>query len=675
MNALHLQLRGSPGVSTAGGGSLSIRTLQLGFVAELTSCYGGIPSDITTTTSTTSTTSTTPAPGTTTTTTAAPGISGYCWKRLKLVPPELEDPGIQPEGCQAFPLDGNQALGPGVLGWLEPSPDAVGWIIVAYEGIAGPCPTTTTTSTTAPPCTGGCNWTYSTSTKLWTLDSNTCGSNAVITEFCPTGGVAREFTSTLAGFLGTDCESLDGSWTWTYSSGYVWYGSLNGIASTFEVDPSDSSVVLTFATDGGDVTYTGTIACSGEWTLTADDTTACTGAPSEITMTPVVPTVTNCGCYYPDFCPTCSGTQTTTTDCFANVTSYGNHPQCNTTTTAAPGPGGCNGGNCEWKSYPVSGWVKIYDPCGTICPCATPGGGLGPQDCSPGGPTLTPCASPPPPPPCTGNCLWVWGDASTGWILKTNSCTGGGFLGCNCSPPTIAGTVCGTEQFTPCVGNSTTNTSTTAPPLTCVGRCYWCWSGSAWTFDRTDCIGCLCSMPQYDGTDVGEVGMTACESIITTTTTTTSTTSTTSTTTTTTHGGPCCYVLTACTLWPSNDPAVVCACSEIGTQACFYPNSPNSCPASFVSWCQVGVETMTWTRTAVYSNWAACEAGCATGPAPTTTTTTTTTTAAPGAFNWCCNFPPLATCGTLACTGSTLGTGYADFTCGGNCPGGVCPPC
>jgi len=641
LQSLTTQLRGSPGVSTAGAGSLSIRTLQLGFAAEITSCYGYLPPGVTTTTSTTtsttSTTSTTAPPGTTTTTTTPPVSSGYCWKRLKLDDGEFIDPAVQLTGCQAYPLDGNQALGPGVVAWLEPSPDAVGWVIVDYVGVPGiVCPTTTTsTTTTRPPCTGSCTWTYSASTKSWTLTADTCGTNNVVTSYCTGTGMARQFTATISGFTGTDCTVLNGSWTWTYTAGDTWYGTLNGIASTLVVDPSTSDATVTFQNNGTDTTYTGTIACSGDLILSVGVSSACTAAPSTITLLPVAATVTGCGCAYPDFCPSCTGTQTTTTACFPDLVSYGTPPQCNTTTTTLP-PTGCTG-NCEWKAYPVYGWVRTYNPCLPSCPCSTPTGT--PTICDPTA-TTTPCVSPPPPPPCTGTCTWKWGNVDTGWVLQSSTCSGG-TSGCNCARPTYAGGTCDETAYTSCTG---ADTGTTPPPGVCTGRCYWCWSGTAWTFDNTTCVGCVCPTPSYSGTTVGEVGMTTCFSPTTTTSTTTTTTTT--TTSTTTLPPYCCIYLTGDRT--GMGPSALCSPGTFCTLTNNYPLG-GSCVAGTTGSMAVGggVSCDYIVVSGSYSGAAACNAVCAYS-GTTTTTTTTTTTVPPGVvYLWydgfsfqCCNVSP-----------------------------------
>jgi len=381
---------------------------------------------------------------------------------------------------------------------------------------------------------------------------------------------------------------------------------------------------------------------------------------------------TNCNCYYPDFCPTCSGSQTTITACFRNVSGPGNHPQCNTTTTTTAPPG-CTG-TCTWKSYPTLGWVQTSGSCLSTCPCAMPAG-TGPMDCGVSGPGTveTPCVSPPPPPPCSGNCLWVYGDATTGWILRSNNCAGGGPGGCFCSAPVAAGAVCGSEQYTPCVGEAQTGTTTTAPPMVCTGRCYWCWSGSAWVFDRADgCIGCLCPQPDYSGSATGEVGIASCASSTTTTTTTTTTTSTTSTTTTstTTTQRWCCLVVTECL--EGGAPTTCTVCPPIGNQLCLPcedTGAPETTPEvgeSLTLYCSAG-QSATALITAIHSSW---DPGCAENCTRGTTTTTSTTTTAPTT-----TAPTTTTTSTTSTTTtSTTTTAASDWYCWCCAGNGVCNP-
>lgn len=91
-------------MSTAAGGAMSIRTLQIGFAVEITSEYDD--------------------------------ETGYGWKRLELQPPAEEDnpsalidPTVQATGDNAWSLDGS-TVSVGSRVWLEPSPDGVGYLII-----------------------------------------------------------------------------------------------------------------------------------------------------------------------------------------------------------------------------------------------------------------------------------------------------------------------------------------------------------------------------------------------------------------------------------------------------------------------------------------------------------------------------------------------------------------
>ncbi len=82
------------GVSTRGG-SIDVRTTQLGFPAELTA---GWDDD-----------------------------RGYAWKRLRLAGVETDNPAIQPAGDHAVTPDDDRSLEVGARGWMEPGPDANGY--------------------------------------------------------------------------------------------------------------------------------------------------------------------------------------------------------------------------------------------------------------------------------------------------------------------------------------------------------------------------------------------------------------------------------------------------------------------------------------------------------------------------------------------------------------------
>jgi hypothetical protein len=82
------------GVSTRGG-SIDVRTTQLGFPAELTAEWDD--------------------------------DRGYAWKRLRLAGVETDNPAIQPTGDHAVTPDDDRTLEPGARGWMEPGPDANGY--------------------------------------------------------------------------------------------------------------------------------------------------------------------------------------------------------------------------------------------------------------------------------------------------------------------------------------------------------------------------------------------------------------------------------------------------------------------------------------------------------------------------------------------------------------------
>ena len=104
--ALRRRQPSGTGVSTAFGAT-SVRTMQLGFAAELTSAY-----DATT---------------------------GYSWKALELnrATPGFENPAAQLTGQYAFTADDNQTLASGTRVWLEPDPCATGHVIVSATDAGG----------------------------------------------------------------------------------------------------------------------------------------------------------------------------------------------------------------------------------------------------------------------------------------------------------------------------------------------------------------------------------------------------------------------------------------------------------------------------------------------------------------------------------------------------------
>jgi hypothetical protein len=97
-----------PGVSTLAG-SQNIRTTQLGFAAQLTAAWDN--------------------------------AVGYAWKRRRLdttaSPIALSNPGVQPTGNKAYPIDGDKTLAVGTPVWMEPSPDGAGYLFVDAGGSGG----------------------------------------------------------------------------------------------------------------------------------------------------------------------------------------------------------------------------------------------------------------------------------------------------------------------------------------------------------------------------------------------------------------------------------------------------------------------------------------------------------------------------------------------------------
>lgn len=112
------------GVSTANG-ALNVRTVQLGFAAELTGEYeSGSGTGFT--------------------------GKGYPWKALALtstgVTPGFDDPDIQVKGDRAFEITGDEGLGSGQIVWLEPDPSSTGYVFTVAPCWCGDWPTINYTS-------------------------------------------------------------------------------------------------------------------------------------------------------------------------------------------------------------------------------------------------------------------------------------------------------------------------------------------------------------------------------------------------------------------------------------------------------------------------------------------------------------------------------------------------
>ena len=388
-----------------------------------------------------------------------------------------------------------------------------------------------------------------------------------------------------------------------------------------------------------------------------------------------------CGCFYPDFCPTagCAASIITYTNCFSGIASpQGQPPYCpgpgpTTTTTAMPG---CTAGNCTWKTVPIVGWVKIDDPCHPSCPCAKPPGN-GAGNCST---ATTPCKVPVIP-PCQGNCDWIYTESQYGWVNLTNNCSGGTGL-CTCAAPTHT-PACGTMATTPCVGEpgGGGGGGTTAPPGVCVGRCYFCWNGTAWTYSSSTCVGCFCPFPDRPGLATGEIVATACTTP--TTTTTTTTTSTTTTTTTMPHLPTQCWCYTVTNLDPRcPPPAITKYCVNFDT-ANWGGNCDLFMPCNPLTgdWCWKAVKT---SGPFLCSD---CPANCpgspggptappgttpppgTTTPRPTTTPPPGTTPPPPGWYCWSCTGPNLIGCSpTNPATGGQICTPLSGpYSSSGDC--------
>lgn len=397
-------------------------------------------------------------------------------------------------------------------------------------------PTTTSTSTTpgAGPCSGKCRWTWSATTKRWSIATNGCGTTST--------------TTTPAGSTTTTPE-------------------------------------------GGSTTTT--CACPTSTTTTqAGGGTTTTGGSTTTTPAPT------CQCLYPTFCgladgdctttycapqqnrePECGQTSTTTTPSGSTTTSTtpaGCDCAGSTTTTPVPDPA-CTAG-CDWivlvRPTGELYWARTFTGCVDRCDCLPPS--TPPVLCAT---AHTPCNLPPttttqpnPIRPCSGTCTYLW--TTTGWLFMTSTCSSTDGRECKCYPPSEPGVACGMTQVgcvardpiggssttttpaggsttttNPCVpwcqtsttGTSTTTTpgSTTTTPASCVsGHCVYRWdtTASAWNLLRSNCpSSCPCVPPVVAGYGACHVEEVPCGGG----TTTTATTSTTTSTSTTTTPPPC----------------------------------------------------------------------------------------------------------------------------------------
>lgn len=266
------------GVNTAFGAT-HYRTTQLGFPAELTSGYD---------------TST-----------------GYSWKRKKLIPGQVEpfiNPSIQLTGNKAYSFVGDRALVGGTDGWMEPSPDASGWVFVHRYSQSGSgttdggigCALDTisfdvVTNVDLFACTvtkrrinlTGCNLSVSYS------DVPACSPASGTIETCSlAGSLPRVFTMTVGVFDVGTYAALQGSWTLTYTPSL---GSCSWLAGSIGSDRwvlvmDAGGVALTGQTAGGQsvryVTLGAALTCSA--TTIARDLSDGTGVttPASLTITP-----------------------------------------------------------------------------------------------------------------------------------------------------------------------------------------------------------------------------------------------------------------------------------------------------------------------------------------------------------------------------------------------------
>src|SRR5262245_57750761 len=158
------------------GGSIRVRAVQIGFPVELTSTFDS--------------------------------LTGYDWKRLVKAGSSanvINQPILQQTGQFAVTPDGNQSLGPGDCGWIEPDPAAGGWFFIH----TGDCSGVATTTTTASPCGGQCYWEFNFTSNQWEKVCDDCDMGCACTarSWCPPAFLELTFgacTYTPCGHFDTD---------------------------------------------------------------------------------------------------------------------------------------------------------------------------------------------------------------------------------------------------------------------------------------------------------------------------------------------------------------------------------------------------------------------------------------------------------------------------------------
>jgi hypothetical protein len=329
------------GVNTAFGAT-HYRTTQLGFPAELTAAWDD--------------------------------DDGYAWKRLRLVGVDMTDPAVQPAGAGAVTAGGDTSLEAGTPGWMEPSPDATGYVFT---------PDVTAMATA-----------FNCRRRLLGLTADAC------VEFSVSAGAGL-------------CANVAGENLVGVKAGGYWYS-----LGTFATAAGEAQVrfqVKPFALDllvGGD-TYEGTeVGCAGGGLQYAfsdpalcDDEEAGDCGDNTFTVTVGCGPCDELRCCEPDELPDAL-CLTVTQDsgdcaCIAGVYTLTRVPGSAVYRVVQPNPCGVSFPNISWGLYcsgdiwfldngigggPINGWSGVYDcsrPLGMRFTPTSVGTSIG-EDCTPG---------------------------------------------------------------------------------------------------------------------------------------------------------------------------------------------------------------------------------------------------------------------------------------------------
>ena len=376
------------------------------------------------------------------------------------------------------------ANAPAKIFWVESSTGEK-WAYIELSQKA-PCGTTSTT-TTAQPCSGYCTWSWNNSTKVWTNTGSSC-LNCVCIPPAYCGSRDCEITRTW-------CSQSGGPATPPCA------GTTSTTTSTTTATPGDCAGSCRWRKHP-----------NGNWVRIEGDCQPASISGGQLSW---------CACASPD--------SSQGGDCEET------HTPCVRYTQSIY----CEG-NCQWFFDPDGNdWVLIAGGCRSNHPsnaaqCRCPKPSYPAAPCSV---TSTQCYSPdvtvstttPTPTACTGSCWWLWN--GTAWVFDRTNCPS--YCACAAKPPYSGISTCETAM-TGCdvTTSTTTSTTTTCAPTTTTtppscGYCRWEWipTGEAtgfWQLTNNYCtsvIDCACNPPENDGdTGCNRIAFSSCVEQCSTTT-------------------------------------------------------------------------------------------------------------------------------------------------------------